>query len=220
LGGGLVKAEWFKRYRDSDRPVRFDRIVQSWDTANKATELSNFSVCTTWGVKGKDLFLLGLFRRRLEYPELKRAVREQQNLFEASVVLIEDKASGTQLIQELIAEGCHGVTRYQPTCDKIMRMHAQTAMIENGFVHISETAPWLAEYLHEMTVFPRGKYDDQVDSTAQFLDWFKRPFPGQNIFELYRQRAQEAEQRRNPQPTQPSPAPGSLEWLAAQRNAT
>jgi hypothetical protein len=49
-----------------------------------------------------------------------------------------------------------------------------------------ETAPWLAEYLHEMTVFPKGKHDDQVDSTAQFLDWFKRPFPNQGIFELYR----------------------------------
>jgi predicted phage terminase large subunit-like protein len=56
--------------------------------------------------------------------------------------------SGTQLIQELIAEGCHGVTRYQPTCDKIMRLQAQTALIENGFVRIPETAPWLDEYLH------------------------------------------------------------------------
>jgi predicted phage terminase large subunit-like protein len=89
--------------------------------------------CTTWGVKGKDLFLLGLFRKRLEYPALKRAVIEQQSLFNASVVLIEDKASGTQLIQELIADGCHGVKRYQPTTDKIMRVHAQTAVIENGF---------------------------------------------------------------------------------------
>ena len=195
LGGGLVKAEWFKRYGENDRPERFDRIVQSWDTANKATELSDFSVCTTWGVKGKDLFLLGLFRRRLEYPALKRAVREQQSLFDANEVLIEDKASGTQLIQELITDGCHGVTRYQPTCDKIMRLHAQTAMIENGFVHIPETAPWLAEYLHELTVFPKGKHDDQVNSTAQFLDWFKKPFPGQGIFEYYRMRA---ERRRTP----------------------
>ena len=63
LGGGLVKTEWFKRYRDSDKPDRFDRIVQSWDTANKATELSDFSVCTTWGVSGKHLFLLSVFRR-------------------------------------------------------------------------------------------------------------------------------------------------------------
>jgi predicted phage terminase large subunit-like protein len=177
LGGGLVKTEWFNRYRDSDKPERFDRIVQSWDTANKATELSDYSVCTTWGIKGKHLFLIGLFRQRLEYPALKRAVREQQNLFNASVVLIEDKASGTQLIQDLIAEGCHGVTRYQSNDEKTMRMHAQTAVIENGFVHIPETAPWLAEYLHELAVFPNGKHDDQADSTAQFLDWFRRPCP-------------------------------------------
>src|SRR5215471_6209271 len=176
-GGGLVKAEWFKRYRESERPERFDRIVQSWDTANKATELSDFSVCTTWGVRGKDLFLIGLFRRRLEYPALKRAVREQQSLYGANEVLIEDKASGTQLIQELIADGCHGVRRYQPACDKIMRLNAQTAVIENGFVHIPEAAPWVAEYLHEMAVFPKGKHDDQVDSTAQFLDWFQAPVP-------------------------------------------
>ena len=190
--------------------------MQSWDTANKATELSDFSVCTTWGVKGKNLFLLALFRRRLEYPALKRAVREQQSLFDASVVLIEDKASGTQLIQELIADGCHGVTRYQPTCDKIMRLHAQTAMIDNGFVHLPETAPWLDEYLHEMTVFPKGRHDDQVDSTAQFLDWFKRPFPYQGLYEYYRQLALEVEQLRKPQPALPNPAPGSMEWLALQ----
>src|SRR5689334_1915566 len=166
LGGGMVKAEWFKCCRQSELPEQFDRIVQSWDTANKASELSDYSVCTTWGVKGKDLFLLSVFRRRLEYPALKRAVREQQNLFAATVVLIEDKASGTQLIQELIEDGCHGVTRYQPTGDKIMRLHAQTAMIDSGFVHIPEDAAWLAEYLHEMTVFPKGRHDDQVDSTA------------------------------------------------------
>jgi predicted phage terminase large subunit-like protein len=130
-----------------------------------------------WKIKSHIFFLIGVFRRRLEYPALKRAVREQQSLFHASVVLIEDKASGTQLIQELITDGCHGVTRYQPTGDKTMRLHAQTAVIENGFVHIPETAPWLAEYLHELTVFPKGKHDDQADSTAQFLDWFKTPMP-------------------------------------------
>jgi predicted phage terminase large subunit-like protein len=218
-GGGMVKAEWFKRYRENERPECFDRIVQSWDTANKATELSDFSVCTTWGVSGKHLFLLGVFRRRLEYPALKRAVREQQSLFEATEVLIEDKASGTQLIQELIEDGCHGVTRYQPTIEKIMRLHAQTGMIHNGFVHIPETAPWLAEYLHEMVVFPKGKHDDQVDSTAQFLDWFKKPFPGQGIFELYRRLAQEAEECSKPQPTKTVWAIGSMEWLAEQEKA-
>jgi phage terminase large subunit-like protein len=71
-----------------------------------------------------------VLRRRLEYPELKRAVREQYGRFRPSVVLIEDKASGTQLIQELTRGGLYAVTRYKPQSDKVMRMHAQTAMIE------------------------------------------------------------------------------------------
>ena len=58
------------------------------------------------------------------------------------------------------------------------------------FVYVPQTAPWLAEYLHQMAVFPKGKHDDQVDSTAQFLDWLKKPMKGWNIFELYRQRAE------------------------------
>ena len=97
-----------------------------------------------------------------------------------------------------------------------MRLHAQTALIENGFVRIPETASWLAEYLHEKTVFPNGKHDDQVDSTAQFLDWFKRPFPGQGIFEYYRQLAEEAERRRGVQPMRAQWAVGSMEWFAEQ----
>jgi hypothetical protein len=66
-----------------------------------------------------------------------------------------------------------------------------------------------------MTVFPNGKHDDQVDSTAQFLDWFKKPFPGQGIFELYRRLAKEAEERNKPQPSQTTWAIGSMEWQAA-----
>jgi hypothetical protein len=74
-------------------------------------------------------------------------------------------------------------------------------------------SPWLAEYLHELTVFPKGKHDDQVDSTAQFLDWFKRPFPGQGVLEYYRQRAQELKQRGTSQPTPPAWAPARWNGL-------
>jgi hypothetical protein len=86
--------------------------------------------------------------------------------------------------------------RYQPTTDKVMRLHAQTALIENCFVRIPEDAPWLAEYLHELTVFPKGKHDDQADSTAQFLDWYKNPGPNDGYFEWLRM---EAEAIRGPQ---------------------
>jgi predicted phage terminase large subunit-like protein len=183
-GGGMVKAVWLRSYAPNERPDKFERTVQSWDTANKASELSDFSVCTTWGIK------------------LKRAVREQCQAFEANVVLIEDKASDTQLIQELIQEGLRAVTRYQPQSDKIMRMHAQTAMIENGFVHLPKEAGWLAEYVHELQSFPRGKHDDQVDSTAQMLDWFKQAGrePQDWMWQQYKQA-----QARGPEPARPEP---------------
>jgi predicted phage terminase large subunit-like protein len=172
-GGGLVRAEWFHTYTAANRPATFEMICQSWDTANKPTELSDYSVCTTWGVKDKHVYLLHVFRKRLGYPELKRAVREQAEAFGPKAILIEDKASGTQLIQEFVDEGMYAIKKYEPTMDKTMRMSSATSMMENGFVHLPEKAPWRGEYIHEMIIFPNGKYDDQADSTSQALDWLK-----------------------------------------------
>jgi phage terminase large subunit-like protein len=82
----MVKAAWFRSYGSNKRPDQFDHIVHSWDTANKAPELSDFSVCTTWGIKDKDLYLLHVLRKRIEYPELNRAMREQRKAFDAGVM--------------------------------------------------------------------------------------------------------------------------------------
>jgi predicted phage terminase large subunit-like protein len=164
--------------------------LQSWDTANKPTQLSDYSVCTTWGIKDKRLYLLHVLRKRLDYPGLKRAVREQWETFSATVVLIEDKASGTQLIQELIEDGIYAVTRYKPEGDKLMRLHAQTVTIENGFVYVPHDAHWLADYLPELTTFRGAKYDDQVDSTSQALAWLKQRVPGWGIQEYYRRQVE------------------------------
>jgi len=188
-GGGMIKAAWLQRYRPEDRPQTFDRILQSWDTANKPSELSDYSVCTTWGLKSSHFYLLDVLRKKLSYPELKRAVIEQDSLFHPEAILIEDRASGTQLIQELIAAGCSRATRFAPEGDKIMRLHAQTATIENGFVWLPERAPWLADYLAELTTFPAGRHDDQVDSTAQALAWMKRrPAGAEAWIEFYGRR--------------------------------
>jgi predicted phage terminase large subunit-like protein len=202
LGGGMVKTEWFKTYAEADCPSKFELVFQSWDTANKPTELSDYSVCTTWGVKEKQIYLLHVLRKRLDYPELKRAVRRQAEDFSPKTILIEDKASGTQLIQELVYEGMHVIKKYQPTMDKIMRMDSVTSTIENGFVHIPEKAPWLQEYLHELAAFPNGKFDDQVDSTSQALDWFKQ-YSRNNldrVIETYRLMAEKAEADKQPRP--------------------
>jgi predicted phage terminase large subunit-like protein len=119
-------------------------------------------------------------------------VVEQDRLFHPEAILIEDKASGTQLIQDLIEAGLSRVTRYKPEGDKIMRLHAQTATIENGFVYLPEEAHWLADHIAELTMFPAGRPDDQVDSTAQSLAWAKIRPPGWGFLEYMRREAEEA----------------------------
>lgn len=170
--GLVVQRKWLKSYTYRDKPDRFDMIVQSWDTASKATELSDYSVCTTWGIKGRQLYLLDVFRRKLEFPELKRSVLELADWWHAQTVLVEERSSGIQLIQELRAGGFSKTTA-APSLDgdKVMRLRAQTAKVEGGFVLFPAEAHWLNAYLRELLSFPNSKYDDQVDSTVFALAW-------------------------------------------------
>ena len=188
----MIKEAWFPRFSEDERPP-FERIIQSWDTANKPTELADYSVCTTWGLKGPNAYLLDVFRKRLSFPDLERAVIGQEALFRPEAILIEDRASGTQLIQSLIERGLSHATRASPDGDKIMRLHAQSATIENGFVWLPREAPWLAEYLRELTLFPAGRHDDQVDSTAQALAWMKSRPRAHGMVEHWRRMAEESE---------------------------
>jgi len=174
VGGGMVKAAWFKPYTPAELPTTFEQVFQSWDTANKPAELNDFSVCTTWGIKDKHAYLLDVYRRRVSYPELKSAVKQLAARHNPKTILVEDRASGTQLIQELISEGVYAVQEYDPTMDKVVRMNTVTSTIESGFVHIPEKAPWLDEFLQELTTFPKAKYYDQADSVSQALDWLKQ----------------------------------------------
>jgi len=180
-----VKTGWLQYYEPGQRPERFSQTVQSWDTANKATELSDYSVCTTWGAHDNRYYLLDVFRQRLNYPDLKRKVQELAKRDRPNKILIEDKASGTQLIQDLKADGLYAITAYQPPAgtDKIMRLHAQTAVFENGRVLLPSGAPWLSEYINELTSFPGARHDDQVDSTTQALDHL-RTNEGRNWFKF------------------------------------
>jgi hypothetical protein len=119
LGGGLIKTQWFKTYTSQDAPSEFELVFQSWDTANKSSELSDYSVCTTWGMLKNHLYLLHVLRSRLDYPDLRRAVKQQAEIYKAKNILIEDKASGTQLIQDLRADGMHGTTQYEPKMERL-----------------------------------------------------------------------------------------------------
>lgn len=104
---------------------------------------------------------------------MKRAILRLADLCRAQHIVIEDKASGTQLLQDLKNDGFDRATPFESDGDKVMRMFAVTNTIENGFVHVPEVADWVEPYLYELMIFPNGKFDDQVDSTSQALLWFR-----------------------------------------------
>jgi len=183
LGGAMIKTAWLQYYEPGTESA-FSSVVQSWDTANKPGELNDYSVCTTWGVCDGRFYLLDVFREKLNFPDLRRAVRSQAARFKAQTILIEDKASGTQLIQELRNEAVFGIKSYQPRprSDKRMRLHEQATGFENGLIYLPSNAPWLSEYRLELTTFPGSKYDDQVDSTSQALDYLRSLSSGLEVW--------------------------------------
>ena len=176
LGGGLLKLAWFGEY--NTLPARFDRVVQSWDTAQKDEVLNAFSVCETWGAVGAAHYLLDVYREQVDYPRLKRdaidlAARDRQRYGRLDAVLVEDKASGISLIQDLRRTRGYivPVLAIEPEGDKITRAATCSPTIEAGLVFLPEHATWRPEFESEVTKFPNSATKDQVDALSQYLNW-------------------------------------------------
>lgn len=120
-GGSIVRTEWLPRFGPATIGP-FESITQSWDTASKVSEMADHSVCTTWGRRGRQLFLLHVLRKKLEYPGLKRTIIPHARAFSATTVLTEDAASGIALIQLLKNDGFYEAVAVKPLGDKRMRM--------------------------------------------------------------------------------------------------
>ncbi len=170
-GGGLVRWDWFPRYDPADMPV-FTRKVQSWDTASKDKEQSDYSVCVTIGeTQDRRFYVLDIFRGRLQFPELKQKLVQLANLHQASNVLIEDSSSGTQLIQMLQREGFARVLPIRAAGSKYERLSAATGLIQAQKVWLPDQAHWLGPLQTELSLFPNGTHDDQADALSQGLLW-------------------------------------------------
>jgi predicted phage terminase large subunit-like protein len=173
--GGMVEARWFKRHRLLDiDPVtseKTEQIVQSWDAAVKAGRHNDYSVCTTWLSRNDGFYLLDVWYKRVEYPELKHAVINLADKWEPHAILIEDKASGQSLLQDIRRETTKPLIPIVPKQDKISRFSAVTALFEAGKVFLPNKASWLIDYETQLLHFPNVAHDDIVDSTSQALSW-------------------------------------------------
>jgi predicted phage terminase large subunit-like protein len=168
-GGAMVKRHWVRRY--AELPPREERMftLQSWDTASKGGPENDWSVCTTWIVSRKKLFyLVDVWRKRVDYPELKSNVERLAKQWGARRVIVEDAGAGTALVQELHSRVA-GIVAVKPVGDKASRMAVASAKIEAGQVFLPEKAPWLADLEAELFAFPGARHDDQSDSISQAL---------------------------------------------------
>lgn len=176
--GGIIRVAWLRHYTQlPTKPVAFLK-VHSWDTAYKAEQHNDPSVLTSWVAAAAaansppGFYLADLFRERLTYPDLRRKVIEFAERDSPDVILVEDKASGQSLIQELRNSTMLPVVAVEPDGDKVTRALRVTPLMESGRVFTPERSPWLLDYELELTLFPtKGVHDDQVDSTTQALDW-------------------------------------------------
>lgn len=167
----LVRSWWFKRYKEM--PEVYERIVQSWDTAIKSGSTHDASVCLVFAEQEGKSYLLDAQVMRVEYPDLKRAFTTLAAQWQPQVILIEDRASGQQLLQDMRRETQLPIIPRNPKVDKVTRFAAVSALIEAGRVVLPEQAAWLADFETELFAFPNGTHDDQVDALTQYLDWVR-----------------------------------------------
>lgn len=170
--GAVIKREWLKFYDDNTKPVQFDSVIQSWDTASKPSESNSFSVCTTWGIRESNFYLLDVVRDRFDFRALKQtAIGLARSCADLTTILVEEQSSGSPLMSELEQLDLPVQAAPPSSASKAQRLYAHSNKFESGRVLLPRSASWLDVYLDELTSFPDSDFSDQVDSTSQALTW-------------------------------------------------
>jgi predicted phage terminase large subunit-like protein len=177
--GAIIKKEWWNVWEKEDIPP-VSYIMQSYDTAFSKKETADYSAITTWGVfqpeeGGADhIILMDANRGRWDFPELKSRALEEYKYWDPDMVLIEAKATGTPLTDELRTMGIP-VVNYTPSKgkDKHTRMHMVAPIFESGKVWAPEKK-FAEEVIDECAAFPHGDHDDYCDSMSMALIRYRK----------------------------------------------
>ena len=166
---------------EKDDPPRCEYIIQSWDTAHETGTTADYSACTTWGVwyneeddMSAHVILLDAFKDRMAFPELKTVAYRHWKEWEPDAFIVEKKAAGAPLIQELRAMGIP-VQEFSPSRgnDKVARLNAVADLFFSKKVWAPDRR-WAREVVEEVASFPNGDNDDYVDTTSQALLRFRQ----------------------------------------------
>ena len=179
-GSSIIKREWWKLWEEEEIP-RLDYILQAYDTAFSKKETADYSAITTWGVfKPEDggpdnVVLLDAQRGRWNFPELKEKAYEEHEYWDPDMVIVEAKASGQPLIDELRQRGIPALG-FSPGKgrDKVTRMHMVAPLFEAGVVWAPSDKKFADEVIEEVVSFPNGDHDDYCDSMTLALMRFRQ----------------------------------------------
>ena len=166
--GGILKEQYWQYYL-TPPPCYYS--VWSWDTAFKTGNQNDYSAGLLMGIWNNSYYVLDLFCDRLEYPDLRRRIISLFDRDRPNAVLVEDKASGMSLIQELKRSTRLPIIPQKVDRDKIARINAIAPTIEAGQVYLPHTAPWLADFLIETSQFPMSSHDDRIDAFSQAVSY-------------------------------------------------
>ena len=177
--GSIIKREWWKIWEEED-PPEMVHIIQSYDTAFSKKETADFSAISTWGIfYPKDSYkphaiLMDCKKGRWDFPELKKTAMEEYRYWDPETILIEAKASGMPLTDELRAMGIP-VVNFTPSKgnDKHVRVNSVAPLFEAGMVWRPDER-WAEEMVEECAAFPFGEHDDLVDSMTQAMLRFRQ----------------------------------------------
>lgn len=182
--GGLIKKNWLQ-YWEHDDPPTCDFMIQTYDTAFSTSTTADYSVIQTWGIFSMydqdeygdegypaNLILLGNIRGRFEYPMLRRMAQELYSKHMPDICIVEKKASGQSLIQDMRRAGLP-VKEYLPDRDKVSRVYAASPMIESGRVWLPKNKRWADDLVTELLQFPNSAHDDQVDALTMAIHYMK-----------------------------------------------
>jgi predicted phage terminase large subunit-like protein len=207
LEGGMFKRHWWKLIKRGDFPRSFDELVQGWDTAFKKGRTNDYNVCMTAGRKGGDIFIVDVFRRKMEWPELRKASVNLYAQRQPRLVLIEEAASGISLAQDLrTISPPLPIKPIKLDADKVSRASSTTGYAEAGKVFLPDGEPWVLPFIDELAEFPNGAHDDQVDAWSLVINYFRlNSGGGGGLFIV-------GKPRRWPEPDLPGQFPEPYRW--------
>jgi predicted phage terminase large subunit-like protein len=167
--GGIIKKDWFKFYQDHFNA--FDEWAQFWDLTFKATGTS-YAVGQVWARKGVDYYIIDQVRKKMDFIEQIREITSLSNCYPLAMTKCIEDAADAQAVKATLDQAVPGILLVPARGSKEARLASVAGIIESGHVYLPANAPWIDDFIFELTSFPSTVNDDQVDACSHALSYF------------------------------------------------